>query len=208
MAAIAVIGSGFGGLALAVRLQSAGHDVTLFEARDKPGGRAYVYEDKGYTFDAGPTVVTDPTCLEALFALSGRRLADYVDLMPVEPFYRLHWPDGTTFDYTGDEARLSAGIAALSPGDVEGYRRFFAYSEGVLREGYEALGHEAFLDFRSMLAAAPQLMRYGAWRSVHSVVARYIRHPKLREAFSFHTLLVGGNPFKTSSIYALRISVQ
>ncbi|WP_300536735.1 phytoene desaturase [Sphingosinicella sp.] len=203
MARLAVIGSGFGGLALAVRLQSAGHDVTLFEAREKPGGRAYVYEEGGYTFDAGPTVVTDPTCLEELFALSGRRLADYVDLMPVEPFYRLHWPDGTTFNYTGDDARLSAEIAALSPEDVEGYRRFFAYSEGVFREGYEKLGHEAFLDFRSMLAAAPQLMRYGAWRSVHSVVASHIRHPKLREAFSFHTLLVGGNPFNTSSIYAL-----
>ncbi len=203
MAKIAVIGSGFGGLALAIRLQSAGHAVTLFEAREKPGGRAYVYEDQGYTFDAGPTVITDPSCLEELFALSGRALADYVDLMPVEPFYRLHWEDGTTFDYSNNDARLFVQIAEKSPQDVVGYKQFFEYSEGVFREGYEKLGHEAFLDFKSMIAAAPQLLRYEAYRSVYAMVSRYIKDEHLREAFSFHTLLVGGNPFKTSSIYAL-----
>lgn len=203
MARIAVIGSGFGGLALAVRLQSAGHRVTLYEAREKPGGRAYVYENAGYSFDAGPTVVTDPSCLEELFALSGRILADYVELMPVDPFYRLHWQDGTTFDYTNDDARLSSQIEVMSPKDVDGYRRFLGYSEGVFREGYVKLGHEAFLDFRSMIAAAPKLMRYEAFRSVYAMVSRYIEHPKLREAFSFHSLLVGGNPFRTSAIYAL-----
>ena len=202
MARVAVVGSGFGGLALAIRLQSAGHAVTLYEAREKPGGRAYVYEDDGHVFDAGPTVVTDPSCLEELFGLSGRRLEDYVELMPVTPFYRLHWEDGSSFDYRGDEALFDA-IGALSPADVDGYRRFLAYSEGVFREGYEKLGHVAFLDFKSMIAAAPQLVRHEAYRSVHAMVARYISHPKLREAFSFHTLLVGGNPFRTSAIYAL-----
>lgn len=203
MAKIAVIGTGFGGLALAIRLQSAGHLVTLIEAREKPGGRAYVYEDSGYTFDAGPTVVTDPSCLEELFTLSGRKLSDYVELLPVQPFYRLHWEDGTRFDYSNDDKRLFAQIDELSPTDAEGYRRFLDYSEGVFREGYVKLGHEAFLDFKSMIAAAPQLMRYEAYRSVYAMVARYIEHPKLREAFSFHSLLVGGNPFKTSAIYAL-----
>jgi phytoene desaturase len=199
----AVIGSGFGGLALAIRLQSAGIQTTLIEARDKPGGRAYVYEDKGFTFDAGPTVVTDPSCLEELFALSGRRLADYVELMPVTPFYRLMWEDGQVFDYSNDEAKLVQQIAAKSPKDVEGYRRFMQFSEGVFEEGYLKLGHEAFLDFRSMLEAAPSLMKYQAFRSVYSMVASFIEDPQLREAFSFHTLLVGGNPFKTSSVYAL-----
>lgn len=199
----AVIGSGFGGLALAVRLQSAGIATTLYEARDKPGGRAYVFADQGFTFDAGPTVVTDPTCLEELFALSGRRIADYVDLLPVHPFYRLMWEDGVTFDYANDEDELLRQIAALNPADVEGYRRFMAYSEGVFREGYLKLGTEAFLDFRTMLEAAPSLLRYQAFRSVHGMVASYIKDPHLRQAFSFHTLLVGGNPFRTSSIYAL-----
>ena len=199
----AVIGSGFGGLALAVRLQSAGIDTTLIEKRDKPGGRAYVWHDAGFTFDAGPTVITDPSCLEELFALSGRRLADYVELLPVAPFYRLMWEDGGIFDYSNDEDALLAQIAAKSPADVEGYKRFLAYSENVFREGYVKLGHEAFLDFRSMVRAAPQLMRYEAYRSVHAMVSRYIADPQLRQAFSFHTLLVGGHPFRTSSIYAL-----
>ncbi|MFC3714033.1 phytoene desaturase [Sphingoaurantiacus capsulatus] len=203
MRKVAVIGSGFGGLALAIRLQSAGLDVTLIEKRDKPGGRAYVWHDEGFTFDAGPTVITDPSCLEELFALSGRRLADYVELLPVTPFYRLMWEDGSVFDYSNDDAALNAQIAAMSPADVEGYRRFLTYSEGVFREGYEKLGHEAFLDFGQMVKAAPQLLRYEAYRSVYAMVSRYISDPRLREAFSFHTLLVGGNPFKTSSIYAL-----
>ncbi len=199
----AVIGSGFGGLALAIRLQSAGIRTTLIEARDKPGGRAYVYEDQGFKFDAGPTVITDPSCLEELFQLSGRNLSDYVDLMPVSPFYRLMWEDGFVFDYSNDDAALLDQIARHSPKDVEGYRRFMQFSEAVFREGYLKLGHEAFCDFRTMLEAAPSLIRYQAFRSVYSMVASYIEDPKLREAFSFHTLLVGGNPFKTSSVYAL-----
>ena len=203
MTTAAVIGSGFGGLALAIRLQSAGIATTLIEARDKPGGRVYVFEDQGFTFDAGPTVITDPTCLEELWGLSGRRLADYVELLPVTPFYRLIWDDGFVFDYSNDDAALFAQIGAKSPGDVEGYKRFLTYSANVFREGYEKLGHEAFLDFASMLKAAPQLMRYEAFRSVYAMVARYIKDEQLREAFSFHTLLVGGNPFKTSAIYAL-----
>lgn len=199
----AVIGSGFGGLALAIRLQSAGIQTTLIEARDKPGGRAYVYEVDGFKFDAGPTVVTDPSCLEELFELSGRNIADYVELMPVTPFYRLMWEDGQVFDYSNDDEKLLAQIAAKNPDDVEGYRRFMEFSEGVFREGYLKLGSEAFLDFRSMLEAAPSLIKYQAFRSVYGMVSSFIKDPQLREAFSFHTLLVGGNPFKTSSVYAL-----
>ncbi len=203
MSKIAVIGAGFGGLALAIRLQSAGHEVTLIEQRDKPGGRAYVWEDQGFTFDAGPTVITDPSCLEELFELSGRKISEYVELLPVTPFYRLIWEDDRVFDYSNDDAALLAQIGEKYPSDVEGYKRFLAYSENVFREGYIKLGHEAFLDFKSMLAAAPALVRYEAYRSVYSIVSKYIQDPQLREAFSFHTLLVGGDPFKTSAIYTL-----
>jgi phytoene desaturase len=198
-----VIGSGFGGLALAVRLQSAGVKTVLFEARDKPGGRAYVYEDEGFTFDAGPTVITDPSALEELFALSGRKLSDYVELLPVSPFYRLEWSDGYSFDYVNDQAELDRQIAAKSPADVEGYRRFLAYSEELLQEGYVKLGTTAFLNFSDMIRAGPQLARLQSWRSVYSMVSNFIRDDQLRQAFSFHSLLVGGNPFATSSIYAL-----
>ena len=198
-----VIGAGFGGLALAIRLQAAGIPVLLLEQRDKPGGRAYVYQDKGFTFDAGPTVITDPTAIEELFALAGKNMADYVDLMPVTPFYRLCWEDGVQFDYDNDQARLEAQICRFNPRDVEGYRRFLAYSRAVFKEGYLKLGTVPFLSFRDMLRAGPQLARLQAWRSVYGMVAKFIENEQLRQAFSFHSLLVGGNPFATSSIYTL-----
>ena len=199
----AVIGAGFGGLALAIRLQSAGIATTIVEGREKPGGRAYAWERDGFTFDAGPTVITDPDCLRELWALSGRDLADDVTLLPVMPFYRLNWPDGTMFDYSNDEPRLRAEIAKLNPDDVAGYARFLDYAAGVYREGYEKLGAVAFLDFAAMIRAAPALARYQAWRSVYSMVSSFVQDAHLRQALSFHTLLVGGNPMTTSAIYAL-----
>ncbi len=199
----AVIGAGFGGLALAIRLQSAGIQTQVFEKRDKPGGRAYVYTDNGFTFDAGPTVITDPDCLEQLWELSGRKLSDYVQLLPVTPFYQLCWEDGYRFDYANDQSEIDRQIALKSPEDVEGYQRFLAYSEDVYREGYEKLGTVPFLNFWSMIKAAPQLVRLESHRSVYSKVSQFIRDDQLRQAFSFHSLLVGGNPFATSSIYAL-----
>lgn len=199
----AVIGAGFGGLALAIRLQSAGFDTTLFEARDKPGGRAYVYKDQGFTFDAGPTVITDPDALDEVFAVSGRRLQDYIEMIPLNPFYRLCWEDGYNLDYNNDHDSLIEQIKAKSPADVDGYQRFFKYSKAVLNEGYIKLGTHPFLNFFSMLKVAPQLIRLKSYRSVYSVVASFIQDEQLRQAFSFHSLLIGGNPFKTSSIYTL-----
>ena len=198
-----VIGAGFGGLALAIRLQSAGLQTTLVERRDKPGGRAYVFEQDGFTFDAGPTVITDPACLEELFTVSGRKMSDYVELLPVDPFYRLMWPDGRVFDYGGDQAELDRQIETFNPADIAGYRKFLAYSKAVYEEGYRKLGQVAFLKPMMMLKVAPQLMKLQAFRSVYAMVAHFIRDPHLRQAFSFHTLLVGGSPFRSSSIYAL-----
>jgi len=198
-----VIGAGFGGLALAIRLQAAGIPTTLLEQRDKPGGRAYVWQDEGFTFDAGPTVITDPSAIEALFTLAGKKLSDYVELMPVTPFYRLCWEDGKVLDYDNNQTLLEQQIAAFNPQDVEGYRRFLAYSQAVFKEGYLKLGTVPFLNFRDMLRAGPQLGRLQAWRSVYDMVAKFIQDDHLRQAFSFHSLLVGGNPFATSSIYTL-----
>ena len=200
---VAVIGSGFGGLATAVRLQAAGVDTTLIEARDRPGGRAYVYRDEGFTFDAGPTVITAPTALEDIFRVAGRELADYVDLVPVTPFYRLWWQDGDSFDYSNDVEAINRQIAARNPADVEGYRRFLSFAGEVFEEGYEKLATAPFLDFRSMVRVSPQLIRLESYRSVYSMVSRFIEDPKLRHVFSFHPLLVGGNPLVASSIYTL-----
>jgi phytoene desaturase len=198
-----VIGAGFGGLALAIRLQAAGIPVTLLEGRAKPGGRAYVYEQDGFTFDAGPTVLTAPSVIDDLFTAGGKQRTDYIEFEPLTPFYRLIWDDGTEFDYVGDEAGLEAAIAKISPEDIAGYRRFREYSSEVFKEGYEKLAHVPFLDIWSMLRAAPQLIKLQSQRSVYSMVAKFIKNDKLRQAFSYHTLLVGGNPFSTSAIYAL-----
>ncbi len=203
-----IIGSGFGGLALGIRLQSAGVATTIVEARDKPGGRAYHWNQQGFIFDAGPTVITDPPCLRELWDLSGSKFEDDVDLIEVKPFYRLNWPDGTNFDYSNDAPALEAEIAALNPADVAGYRRFLEYSRGVYEEGYVKLGSAAFLNFSSMIKAAPALMKYQAWRSVYSIVSSYVENERLREALSFHTLLVGGNPMNTSAIYALIHTIE
>ena len=203
-----IIGAGFGGLALAIRLQSAGIETTIIEARDKPGGRGYYWEKDGFTFDGGPTVITDPPCLEELWSLSGHEMKADIELLPVFPFYRLNWPDGTNFDYSNDDAGLRTEIAKLNPDDIAGYDRFLDYSKGVFKEGYQKLGTVAFLDFASMLKAAPALMKYQAWRSVYSIVSSYVKNEKLREALSFHTLLVGGNPMNTSAIYALIHTIE
>jgi phytoene desaturase len=204
----AVIGSGFGGLAAAIRLQAAGCQTTIFEKRDLPGGRAYVYRDNGFTFDAGPTVITAPDCLRELFLLAGKRMDDYVELLPVSPFYRLFWEDGFRFDYSADLPSVEEQIARKSPEDVAGYRRFRRYAEEVFREGYERLAHVPFQNPGSMIAVAPQLIRLKAYRSVYAMVAKYIRDPQLRQLFSFHSLLVGGNPFSTTSIYILIHSLE
>ena len=198
-----VIGSGFGGLALAIRLQSAGVRTIIVEARDKPGGRAYHWHRDGHVFDAGPTVITDPDCLQRLWKLSGQDIAADVDLVPVNPFYALDWPDGTRFHYSNDDAALFAQIEKLNPADVEGYKRFLAYSAGVYEEGYLKLGTKAFESLGDMLKAAPALAKYQAWRSVYSIVSKFVHDEHLRQALSFHTLLVGGNPMTCSAIYAL-----
>ena len=199
----AVIGSGFGGLASAIRLQAMGIQTTCYEARDKPGGRAYVYNDGGFTFDAGPTVITAPHCLEELFTIAGKAMSDYVTLVPVSPFYRLRWSDGVEFDYVGNESELIEQIRRINPRDVEGYKRFADYTRRVFQKGYVELGSTPFLRFRDMISVAPDLMKLKAHRSVYGIVSRFIKDKHLRQAFSFHPLLVGGNPFDTSAIYTL-----
>jgi phytoene desaturase len=168
-----------------------------------PGGRASVFRQDGFTFDAGPTIVTAPFLLEELWALCGRSLADDVELVPMDPFYRIRFDDGTVFDYSGDPARMRAEVARLSPGDVDGYERFMAASEAIFRVGFERLGAVPFTHWTSMARVLPDLAALGSWRSVHGLVAKHVRNEKLRTVLSFHPLLVGGNPFSATSVYAL-----
>ncbi len=198
-----VIGSGFGGLAAAVRLGARGYRVTVLERRDQAGGRAYVYRDAGFTFDAGPTVVTAPFLFEELWALAGKRLADSVEMRPVTPFYRIRFDDGGVFDYTGDAAQMREEVRRLSPGDVEGYERFVRASEAIFKVGFDRLAHEPFDTWASMAKIVPEMVRLKSYLSVAQIVALYVKNEKLRQVLSFHPLLVGGNPYSTTSIYSL-----
>ncbi|MCJ2115367.1 phytoene desaturase [Methylobacterium sp. J-001] len=198
-----VVGSGFGGLAAAVRLGARGYRVTVLERLEQPGGRARVHRQDGFTFDAGPTIVTAPQLFEELWQLAGRRLSDDVALVPIDPFYRIRFADGETFEYTGDPERMRAEVARFAPDDVAGYDRFMDHSRAVCRIGFEQLGHVPFGSVGSMLKIAPDLLRLSGHRSVHAVVARFIRDERLRTVFSFHPLLIGGNPFRASAIYCL-----
>ncbi len=198
-----VIGSGFGGLAAAVRLGARGYRVTVLEKLDAPGGRAYVYRQDGFTFDAGPTIVTAPFLFEELWELCGRRLADDVDLRPVTPFYRIRFDDGATFDYTGDAEAMDAEVARFSPADVEGYRRFMRASEAIYRVGFEELGHVPFDSLGDMVRVVPDLLKLESYRTVYGLVSSYVKDERLRVVLSFHPLLIGGNPFSATSIYCL-----
>jgi phytoene desaturase len=198
-----VIGSGFGGLAAAVRLGAKGYRVTVLEKLDAPGGRAYVYRQDGFTFDAGPTIVTAPFLFEELWKLCGRKLSEDVTLVPVSPFYRIRFQDGSHFDYSGDPAAMRAEIARFSPGDVGGYDRYMKASEEIFRVGFEQLGDVPFSKWTDMARIAPEMLRLSSYRSVYSLVSKFFRDPRLRVVFSFHPLLIGGNPFTASSIYCL-----
>jgi phytoene desaturase len=198
-----VIGSGFGGLAAAVRLGARGYRVTVLERLDAPGGRAYVYRQDGFTFDAGPTIITAPFLLDELWELCGRKLSDDVELRAMDPFYRMRFHTGEEFNYTGDADRMRAEVARFSPGDVAGYEKFMRASEEIYRIGFEQLGDVPFSHWTDMAKLAPQLLRLGSLRSVYGMVAKYVRDERLRTILSFHPLLVGGNPFTASSIYSL-----
>ena len=203
-----VIGSGFGGLAAAIRLGARGYRVTVLEALDQPGGRARVFRQDGFTFDAGPTIVTAPHLFEELWALCGRRMEDDVRLTALDPFYRLIFADGSSLDCCGDETKMRARIAAFAPGDAAGYEAFMRDAEAIYGVGFEQLADVPFSTLADMLKALPAMARLRADRSVYGLAARHVRDERLRTALSFHPLFIGGNPFATTAIYALVIHLE
>jgi len=200
---IVVIGSGFGGLAAAVRLQARGFQVDLFERLPEPGGRARTFHVGDYAFDGGPTVVTAPFLLEELFQLTGKRLDRAVELLPVDPFYKLFDARGNTLSYNGDPAHVLPQVEAIHPPDADGYLAFLRAAEPLLQKGFIELGAEPFLRLSDMARVAPDLAKLRAYESVYRFVGRYIQHPFLLQCFTFHPLFIGGNPLKASAIYAM-----
>lgn len=200
---IIVIGTGFGGLATASRLLSQGHNVTMFEKRDKPGGRAYVYEVNGFKFDGGPTVITAPFMFDDIFAAAGKKREDYIEFVPCNPFYRIFDAEGKSFDYNNDHEFTLNEIRKRSPDDVEGYEKFLGTTKAIFDKGFVELADKPFLKFTDMLKVAPDLIKLQSYKSVYKYVSQFIKDDFLRRCFSFHPLLVGGNPFDTTSIYAM-----
>jgi phytoene desaturase len=200
---VVVVGAGFGGLAIAIRLQARGFRVTVVDKRDQPGGRAYVYRDAGFSFDGGPTVVTAPFLFEELFALAGRKMEEHLQLVPVDPFYRIRFHDGRVFDYTGCPERMADQIRKFNPADVDGYHRLVAEAQKIFTVGFEQLGDVPFGRLADMMKIVPAMVRLRSHLSVYSLVSRFIQDEALRVVLSFHPLLVGGNPFTTTSIYTL-----
>ena len=203
-----VIGAGFGGLAVAIRLALKGYDVQVLERLGSAGGRAYVHRRHGFTFDAGPTIITAPFLLEELWDMCGKKMSDDVDLRAMDPFYQIRFADGRVFNYTGDLERMKEEVAKFSPKDLPGYLRFLDEAESCYKLAFEDLGDVAFDNVKDLVKAMPNLVKMRAWKSLYSVVAKYIKDPQLREVMSFHPLLIGGNPFSVSSAYALINSLE
>jgi phytoene desaturase len=209
---VVIIGAGFGGLAGALRTAARGHRVTVVDRLPGPGGRGREFVASSATntgsaltfkYDAGPTVLTAPILFEELFALFGEKLSDHVDLMPVTPWYQMRFADGTQLDYGGSTNKIQSEIAKFSVSDSLAYPAFLAHSQKLFEKGYEELGSQPFLGAMSMLKALPAMLSLRADRSVYAATARYFKDERVRRAFSIQPLLVGGNPFDTTSIYSL-----
>lgn len=198
-----VVGAGFGGIASALRLRSLGFRVTLIERLKQLGGRAQVYEKDGFIYDAGPTVITAPFLFEELFSLFNENLHDYVELKPLDPWYRIVFSDQIQFNYGGTAEDTLREIERFNPGDREGYLRLLDMSRKIFEVGFEELADKPFHRLRDMVAQVPRLFGLQSYRSVYSLVSRYIKDPYLRQVFSIHPLLVGGSPLDTTSIYTL-----
>lgn len=203
MKKIIIIGSGFGGLATAARLLANGFDVELFEKRDKLGGRAYVYKQDGFTFDGGPTVITAPFLFDELFEAAGKKRQDYVTFVPCDPFYRIFDYEGNHFDYNGNHDFVLREIEKWNPSDKQGYTHFLRSTKAIFDKGFTELADKPFLSIWDMLKVAPDLIRLQSYKTVYKYAAQFIENDFLRRCFSFHPLLVGGNPFQTTSIYAM-----
>ena len=198
-----VIGAGFGGIGSALRLRSKGYDVTLIDRCGALGGRAQVFERDGFRHDAGPTVITAPFLFEELFQLFGERMAEHINLVPLKPWYRFCFTDGETFDYGGTLEETLAEIRRIEPRDCDGYLALLAHSKRIFDIGFTELSAQPFDRFMTMVRQIPRLVGLGSYRSVWGLVSRHMSNPELRQAFSIQPLLLGGNPFDTTSIYGL-----
>ena len=205
---VIIIGSGFGGLAAALRLRAKGLDITLVEKQPDLGGRARVFKKGSFIYDGGPTVITAPYLFEELFSLFNKKISNYVEIVPLDLWYRFVFSDGQTFDYSGDEKSMEKEVKKFSGKDFEGYNNLVAFTEKIFNKGFTDLSDKPFNNLKFMLKQVPSLLRLKSYKSVYKLVSEYIKNEKLRRVFSMHPLLVGGNPFTTTSIYTLILFLE
>ena len=205
---IIVIGSGFGGIASALRMRAKGYQVTLLEKHPDLGGRARVFKKDGFTYDGGPTVITAPYLFEELFSLFNKKISNYVKIVPLDLWYRFVFEDKTSFDYTGDDNDMENQIQKFSKNDVDGYKRLVNFTEKIFDKGFTELSTKPFSNIKFMLKQIPALLKLKSYQSVYKLVSSYISNEKLKRVFSMHPLLVGGNPFTTTSIYTLILFLE
>ena len=205
---VIIIGSGFGGLAAALRLRAKGLDITLVEKQPDLGGRARVFKKGSFTYDGGPTVITAPYLFEELFSLFNKKISNYVKIVPLDLWYRFVFSDGQTFDYSGDEKSMEKEVKKFSDKDLKGYKDLVNFTEKIFNKGFTDLSDKPFNNIAFMLNQVPSLLRLKSYMSVYKLVSNYIKNEKLRRVFSMHPLLVGGNPFTTTSIYTLILFLE
>ena len=203
-----IIGSGFGGIAAALRLKAKNHQVTLIEKHPDLGGRARVFKRNGFTFDGGPTVITAPHLIEELFTLFNKNSKDYIELTPLKTWYRFIFEDGNKFDYSGDEEKMKKQIREINEDDVKGYEKLVEFTKKIFDKGFTELADVPFDKPLVMMKQLPTLLKLKSYKSVYSLVSSYIKNEKLRRMLSMHPLLVGGNPFTTTSIYGLILYLE
>ena len=202
-----VVGSGFGGIAAALRMRAKGYEVTLLEKQADLGGRARVFTKDGFTYDAGPTVVTAPYLFNELFSLFKKNIEDYVKIVPLDLWYRFVFNDGSVFNYSGNENEMESQISKIS-NDLNGYKKLITFTEKIFNKGFVELSDKPFNNFLFMIKQIPALLKLKSYQSVYQLVSSYISNEKLRRIFSMHPLLVGGNPFSTTAIYALILFLE
>ena len=205
---IIVIGSGFGGMAAALRMRAKGYAVTLVEKHPDLGGRARVFKKDKFIYDGGPTVITAPYLFEELFSLFNKKISDYVKIVPLDLWYRFVFSDGEKFDYNGDDKSMEEQIKKFSSKDYDGYKKLVNFTQKIFDKGFTDLSDRPFNNLVFMLKQVPALLKLKSYKSVYSLVSNYISNEKLRRVFSMHPLLVGGNPFSTTSIYTLILFLE
>jgi len=205
---VVVIGSGFGGLAAALRLRAKNYNVTLLEKHPDLGGRARVFRKDNFTYDGGPTVITAPYLLQELFSLFNKNISDYTKIVPLQLWYRFIFEDGSSFDYSGNESSMKNQIENFLKDDFAGYKKLLSFTEKIFDKGFTELSAKPFNKVSFMVKQIPSLLKLKSYQSVYKLVSSFISNDKLRRVFSMHPLLVGGNPFTTTSIYTLILFLE